>query len=165
METVAIVDEHDQVVGYKLRSELLPSDRIRIIAIWAENSKGEVLIAKRAQTRHIDPGCWGPAVAGGVEKDQTYEETAARELFEELGLGGVTLNKLQKVSYTNSRGRARVCQWYKLDWNGQVSELALQTEEVDAAKWIKIDQLKAEVLNHPEQFVASAAMWPALFNL
>lgn len=52
-----------------------------------------------------------------------------------------------------------------MEWNGQVSDLVLQEEEVAAAKWISKPELKQNLVDHPDQFVANAHLWPQLFNL
>lgn len=52
-EKVYVVDENDSVLGEKWRDETLPSDRIRIVGIWVENSTGEVLLARRADHKKL----------------------------------------------------------------------------------------------------------------
>lgn len=49
-------------------------------SIIVENTKGEVLLQKRA-----DNHCWGYA-GGSVELDEVVEDAARRELYEETGL-------------------------------------------------------------------------------
>ncbi len=164
MEEVAVVNEQDQVLGYKLRRDLLPTDRIRISAIWVTNKEGEILLAQRAFDRKTDPGCWGPAAEGVVEKTETFEENAHKELAEELGVKHVKLTKLRKHCYDTNRGHRRICQWFSLEWNEPTSKLTLQTEEVAAAQWITKSDLLREIKNHPDQYVANAQMWDELFQ-
>ncbi|MES2971091.1 MAG: NUDIX domain-containing protein [Patescibacteria group bacterium] len=164
-EISVVVDENDNVIEYKLRLQLLPTERIRIIAVWIENSQGHVLIAQRALSMKMDPGCWGPAAAGTVEKGQSYENCALKELEEELGIKFVTLNAFQKQIYVSTRGHKRVCQWFKLIWDHPVTELKLHPDEVEAAKWIEKSDLARETQVNPDSFVGSASMWPELFKL
>lgn len=48
--------------------------------VIVEDSRGRILLGRRS-----DNGCWGYA-GGSVEPDETVEDAARRELFEETGL-------------------------------------------------------------------------------
>ena len=54
-------------------------------SVIVENADGEILLQLRS-----DNGCWGYA-GGGVEIDESTEDTARRELFEETGLTALEL--------------------------------------------------------------------------
>ena len=55
-EKVFIVDENDRVLKEKWRNELTDTDRWRIIAIWVENSLGEILLQQRSLSKDLNPG-------------------------------------------------------------------------------------------------------------
>lgn len=65
LEKAYVVDEKDNIIDIKFRIDTTPQDRIRIVGIWVENSKQEVLIAQRSHGKRLDPGKWGPSAAGG----------------------------------------------------------------------------------------------------
>ena len=45
---IQIVDENDQVISHKVRSEVdYQNDIYRVAALWVTNSQGQVLIAQR----------------------------------------------------------------------------------------------------------------------
>ncbi len=95
---VQIVDENDNLIGHKPRTEVdFTKDIYRSACIWIENSKGEVLLARRALNKDKDPGMWGTAAAGTVDEAETYESNAYKELEEEIGLTGVELTSNAKV--------------------------------------------------------------------
>ncbi|MCA9301434.1 hypothetical protein H6801_03830 [Candidatus Nomurabacteria bacterium] len=75
-EKVFIVDENDRVLKEKWRNELTDTDRWRIIAIWVENSLGEILLQQRSLSKDLNPGLWTPGVVGTVAVPDSYEETA-----------------------------------------------------------------------------------------
>lgn len=52
-------------------------------AIWLSNSKGEILLTKRAGDPFKD---WWDTPGGFVEENETLEDAARRELMEETGL-------------------------------------------------------------------------------
>ena len=57
------------------------------------NSAGELCVHRRTLSKAIYPGYWDPAAGGMVLADETYAESAARELEEELGISGVELRE------------------------------------------------------------------------
>lgn len=164
-ETVILVDENDEIIGYKLRRDLEQTDRWRIITIWIENSHGEILLSQRADNLKNNPGCWGPACAGTVVKGQSYLECAKQELAEELGITDLDIKEFVKIPYISDNGNRRVCQFYKATADLDPTKLNLQPGEVKAAKWISRPALRQQIADHRDQFVSSASMWPELFDL
>ncbi len=83
-----VVDEKDNVVGTALRKECHSNPKLihRSIGIFVFNSIGELFLQKRSMKKDLDAGLWDLSVSGHVEKGQTYEEAAKRELMEELGV-------------------------------------------------------------------------------
>lgn len=86
LELIPIVNLDDEIIGYKPRKDITLQDVYRVSALWIENSQGEILLAQRGFLKSVDPGKWGAAVAGTVEKDESYEENILKEMQEELGL-------------------------------------------------------------------------------
>lgn len=86
-EIVAIVDEKNTVVGQTSRTEMRVHGLIhRATYILVFNGKGELFIQKRTPTKDIYPGYYDVAAGGVVLAEEDYEESAKRELFEELGI-------------------------------------------------------------------------------
>ncbi len=115
-ELVAIVDEHNQVVGSatrcEMRSKSLPH-RATYIAIF--NSAGELYVQRRTMTKDIYPGLFDPVAGGVVQAGESYEESAVRELAEEMGIEGVPLEPQFEFYFTDGAckvwGRLFRCQW------------------------------------------------------
>lgn len=87
-EEFIVVNENDEIIGYKSRKECHsnPSFLHRTIGIVVTNSDGKILLQKRSMTKDTDPGLWNISVAGHVSRNQTDHEAALRELQEELGV-------------------------------------------------------------------------------
>jgi len=86
-EIVAVVDELNRVTGQASRAEMRAGRLIhRAAYILVFNSLGELFVQKRTDSKDIYPGFYDVAAGGVVLAGESYEESAARELAEELGI-------------------------------------------------------------------------------
>jgi len=96
---IIIVDENDNPIGLKERGTLdYDKDIYRVSALWITNSKGQILIARRALTKKQNPGKWGPGVAGTIDEGETYDSNIIKEAKEELGLQNIKPEKWIKTT-------------------------------------------------------------------
>ena len=154
-EQTIIVDEGDKQIGIKDRSEISLSDICRSSGLWIENSKGQVLLAKRTRSRKVSPGRWGPAASGTLEEGESYEQNIYKEAEEEIGLKGCEFKEFIYGRFDPSR----FTKIFKLKSDIDISNLVLQKEEVDSVAWFKPEDLKKRIKTHPEEFVESALKW------
>ena len=159
---IIIVNEDDEIINHKNRSELKDGDIYRVSALWITNSRGEILLAKRCRTNHHHhPGKWMPAVAGTVEEGETYEENIIKETEEELGLKNIKPLLGPKTKTDNEFHH--FTQWYTLKIDRELSEFKIQEDEVGEIKWFPPDKLKKELLKHPEKFLPTMKKYFELF--
>lgn len=86
-EIVVIVNEVNQVTGQASRAEMRAANLIhRACYILVFNSLGELFVQKRTMGKDIYPGFYDVAAGGVVLVGESYEESARRELQEELGI-------------------------------------------------------------------------------
>ncbi len=86
-EVYAVVDENDKVIGSATRQEIHQKGWLhRSVHIFVFNKYGQLYLQKRALSKDLYPGCWDSSAAGHVDWGESYEEAAARELEEELGV-------------------------------------------------------------------------------
>ncbi|MDQ3413876.1 MAG: 16S rRNA (adenine(1518)-N(6)/adenine(1519)-N(6))-dimethyltransferase RsmA [Verrucomicrobiota bacterium] len=86
-EQFAVVDEMDRVTGAMARSEVHGNNlRHRAVHIFLFNPAGELLLQKRSRWKDRHPNVWDSSAAGHVGATEEYDETARRELREELGV-------------------------------------------------------------------------------
>jgi|AntRauTorckE6833_2_1112554.scaffolds.fasta_scaffold00084_21 isopentenyldiphosphate isomerase len=164
-EQSILIDEYDNVIGYKDRDRLDASDRFRITGIWLENNNREVLIAQRAWSKRTHPGLWGPAAAGGVAKGESYEQAAYKELSEEIGVTGVDLRPHKKslINYPGNEPEL-LCQWFIGILNSEISTLTLREDEVAQARWVNKLWALDDVMTRPNLYTPSSREWPKLFS-
>lgn len=87
-EILDLVDENDQVIGAKKRSEVYAEglSNFRVINAFIINDKGELWIPRRAAGKKIYPLCLDMSVGGHVESGETYDYSFKRETQEELNI-------------------------------------------------------------------------------
>lgn len=158
---IYVVDENDEVIELKERSEIRSEDIYRVSGLWITNSKDEVLLAQRSFDRKHDPGKWGPGVAGTVEAGESYVQNMIKEVEEELGLKDIKIEIGPK--YRNQGEHNYFVQWFIAEIDKNADELEIQEEEVEKLRWISKSDLLNEFKNQPENFIGSAKNWIELF--
>lgn len=86
-ELVDRVDEQDRLLGVVDRGEAITHHWLhRVATIVCRDTEGRVLVHRRAADMSRFPGQYNFMVGGAAEAGESYEEAAARELTEELGV-------------------------------------------------------------------------------
>ena len=143
-EQIAWVDEHDELLGARPRIELREQGLIgRGTYILLFNSAGELCVHRRTLSKAIYPGYWDVAAGGMVQAHESYAESAARELEEELGVHDVALQVHERFFFDQPDNRIW-CAVFSAVWDGT---LKLQPEEVMEARFMPV----AEVLRQAEE--------------
>ena len=138
-EFVAIVDENNQEIGGVTRSIMREQRLIhRACYILVFNREGQLLVLKRTFSKDIYPGCWEIAAGGVVLVGERYEEAAARELAEELGISGARLEHLFDQYYEDGANRV----WGRIYRCLDNGPFALQEEEVAATRFMTLEEIR-----------------------
>jgi mevalonate kinase len=141
-ELFVVVDNDDNVIGYKTRGQCHTNSFLlhRAVGILIFDKDGKVLLQKRSRTKDTDPGKWTDSTSGHVMKDETYEQTARREVKEELGVDiPVTFHsKFITVMPTETEMDALFTAMY----DGPVHP---NTEEVETVARVGKEELKEKV--------------------
>ncbi len=151
---VQIVNENDEIIGHKVRSEIDYSvDIYRSACLWIENTKGEVLVAQRSLKKDKHPGRWGPAVAGTVDEGETYESNIVKEAMEEIGLTGIEFKSVGKIR--KNIPHRHFMQVFSVVVDKPIDEFNPQKNEVEQLIWVSKKKLVADISAHPEKYVTS----------
>jgi ADP-ribose pyrophosphatase YjhB (NUDIX family) len=112
-----------------------------------QNSDGEVLMAK-VERGHFH-GFW--TLPGGyMDHDEHPTIGCVRETLEELGLD-IVLDSSEPIitqRIFNNEGISFVSFTYRSTWEGMLSELNLQTEEISEAKWFDVREAHAQAVSY-----------------
>jgi len=96
-ERFPVVDENDKILRDASRSEVHANNlRHRAVHILIFNPVGELYLQQRSRWKDRHPLKWDSSAAGHVVAEESYDETARRELEEELGFN-VSLEKISKL--------------------------------------------------------------------
>ena len=137
-EIVTIVDEKNNVTGSAPRSVMrakgLPH---RATYVLVFSSTGELYVQKRTPVKDIYPGYYDVAAGGVVLAGESYEDSASRELKEEMGIQGVSLTYRFDFYHQDASNRVwgRV---YSCVYDG---EIVLQEEEVESGGFYSIETI------------------------
>jgi isopentenyldiphosphate isomerase len=128
-EIVLIVDKDNNKTGsaprHEMRAKGLPH---RACYILVFNSRGELFVQKRTMSKDIYPGYYDVAAGGVVLAGESYDESAKRELEEELGISDAALTS--HFTFFHDEGKNKV--WGRVYSCMHDGELNLQAEEVES---------------------------------
>ncbi|MGC8744718.1 MAG: NUDIX hydrolase [Verrucomicrobiia bacterium] len=157
-EIYNVVDENDAVIGTASRTEIHRLGlKHRAVHILIFNSKGEVFLQKRSMKKDRCPGTWDSSASGHLDKGESYDDAAMRELKEELGVTGkIELKKRLKLEASQETDNEFVWIYTGL-YNG---EFNLNQDEISDGQWFYPDQIEKNLISNPQQFSDSfIAVW------
>ncbi|WP_449387810.1 isopentenyl-diphosphate Delta-isomerase [Chryseobacterium lineare] len=152
-EYVVLVDSEDQVTGMMEKQQAHINGLLhRAFSVFLFNSKGEMLLQKRASGKYHSPLKWTNAVCSHPRMEETYLEGAKRRVKEELG---IETDLSEKFSFIYKADVGNGLWEHELDhvFVGTFEdEFHLNKEEVEEVRYITIEDLDREMSENPENF-------------
>lgn len=159
-ELFPIVDENDREIGAADRQEVHENNlRHRAVHILIFNRAGELLLQKRSPWKDRHPLLWDSSAAGHVEGNEQYDQTAARELDEELGIT-VQLRFIGKLPASEKTGHEFIGV-YAGEHDGP---LHYPSQEISAVEFFPVEIVERWVSNKPGDFAPGFLECWRLFN-
>ncbi|MFO7710678.1 MAG: NUDIX domain-containing protein, partial [Candidatus Woesearchaeota archaeon] len=128
--------------------------------------RGEVLLQLRAKEKALYPDMWDISAAGHVNAGEDPLDSAIREVEEEIGLeiepDFWMIRKNKAIFREIKNNEFYYIYLYKFD--GDISSLKLQKEEVQNAKFLPIDKIKEELSTNPDKYVPHGDYWFEAFD-
>lgn len=145
LEEVVVVDRDNRIIGSTTRATMRAQNLIhRATYILVFNQQGELFVQLRTMSKDIYPGHYDVATGGVVLAGESYEESAQRELAEELGVQGVLTSHFDFYhEETNNRVWGRI---FSCVHNGP---FVLQAEEVAGGAFTPLADLPALTRERP----------------
>ncbi|MCG8575297.1 MAG: isopentenyl-diphosphate Delta-isomerase [Flavobacteriales bacterium] len=155
MEEVILVDRDDNAIGTMEKMEAHEKGLLhRAFSVFIFNSKGQLLLQRRADTKYHSGGLWTNSCCSHPRKGETVQEAAARRVEEELG---IEVNSEQLFSFI-----------YKAELDNNLIEHELDhvlignyenapvpnAEEVMEWKYADMDFIQKDIQEQPDLYTA-----------
>jgi isopentenyl-diphosphate delta-isomerase len=159
METVILVNTADQPVGRMEKFEAHQRGLLhRAFSVFLFNERGETLLQQRAAGKYHSPLLWTNSCCSHQREGESNLEAATRRLHEELGIDPSQISELKdsfhfiyRAEFDNGLTEHELDHVILGQFDGTVT---LNTEEVEAVRWISMPDLTREMEANPEQFTA-----------
>lgn len=155
MEHVVLVNEHDQPVGTMEKMEAHKRGVLhRAFSVLLFNTKGELLLQKRAQTKYHSGGLWTNTCCSHPLPNEDVVQAAQRKLFQEMGIVAqprVAFSFIYQATFENGLHE------HELDYvlfDVFEGEPVLNPDEAEDWKWMRIEDLVNDINRFPEQYTA-----------
>jgi isopentenyldiphosphate isomerase len=161
-EIFDVVNDCDEVIDRKPRSEVHARGLLhRAIHVLVFNSRGEIFLQKRSMKKDRQPGVWDSSSSGHVDSGENYDETAVRELREEIGLElKAPPQKLFKIDACAETDAEFV--WiYRCESDGPFQ---LHPDEIETGGWFTPEKVSGWIVERPQDFATAFVLIWKLLN-
>ncbi|MDR2235207.1 MAG: isopentenyl-diphosphate Delta-isomerase [Chryseobacterium sp.] len=152
-EFVVLVNPEDEILGLMEKQQAHINGLLhRAFSVFLFNSKGEMLLQKRASGKYHSPGQWTNAVCSHPREEETYLEGAKRRLKEELGIEAELSEKFHFIYKADVGGGLWEHELDHVFTGKHESEFNLNKDEVEEVRFISMEDLDQEIAHSPEHF-------------
>lgn len=153
MEAVILVNERDEEVGTMEKLQAHKEGKLhRAFSVLLFNSKGELLLQKRASSKYHSGGLWTNTCCSHPQPGETIIQAANRKLLQEMGIE-VELNESHKFIYKAQLDNHLT--EYECDhvivgyFDG---EPILNHHEAEDFKFLSISEIQKDVKKNPDRY-------------
>jgi len=153
MDEVILVDTEDRELGQMEKLKAHQEGRLhRAFSVFIFNSKGEMLIHRRALDKYHSAGLWSNTCCSHPQPGEPTAAAADRRLFEEMGMKA-SLEHVTHIVYRADFENGLI--EHELDHvfvGTSDSEPKANPEEIFQWRYVSADELLREVDENPEIF-------------
>lgn len=153
MEHVILVDANDDKVGTMEKLEAHTKGLLhRAFSIILFNSKGEILLQKRATTKYHSGGLWSNTCCSHPLPNETMREATQRKLQQEMGIDE-PVTFAYKFIYKVSLDKELIeneCDHVFIGYSDK--QPIINKEEVEDWKYISAESLLADMTKNPDSY-------------
>ncbi len=152
-EKVILVNKNDKEIGSGEKILMHQQGKLhRAFSIFVFNSKGELLIQKRAKNKYHSNGLWTNTVCSHPRPREAIEEAVHRRLKEEMGFD-CELKKAFSFIYKTPFSNGLIENEFDHVFLGKFDgEIIPNPEEVEDWKFVNIEELKLNIKKNPEKY-------------
>ncbi|HEV2329116.1 MAG TPA: NUDIX domain-containing protein [Verrucomicrobiae bacterium] len=157
-----IVNERDEVIGRAPRSEVHARGLLhRAVHVLVFNSRGEIFLQKRSVKKDRQPGVWDSSCSGHVDSGEDYDQTAVRELGEEIGL---KLNAPPERLFKIDACAETDAEFVWVYWCKSEGPFQLDPEEIEQGNWFMPGRVLNWTMEKPGEFATAFVLIWQLFS-
>lgn len=150
---VILVDERDEPVGTMGKMEVHQKALLhRAFSVFILNTKGELLLHKRAPNKYHSAGLWTNACCSHPRPGEDTLVAAKKRLQEEMGIK-TSLKKafhfMYKASFENGLTEYEFDHLFIGKYDGEISP---DKNEVSDYCYKSIDEIKNSLITHPQKY-------------
>lgn len=154
-EKVILVNTNDEPIGLMEKLEAHEKGLLhRAFSVFIYNDKDEIMMQKRAAHKYHTPGLWTNTCCSHPREGETVVEAGKRRLQEEMGftadLKHVT-SFIYKAPFDNGLTEHEFDHVLVGYYN---DEPVINPDEVEEWKWMKAEDISAEIKKNPDNFTA-----------
>lgn len=152
-ERVVLINRKDEFLGTMEKQKAHELGVLhRAFSIFLFNQKGEMLLQQRAASKYHSPLLWTNACCSHPRLNESYADAANRRLKEELGIT-CQIEEVLHFIYKAEVGEGLTEHELDRVFVGHYDdEFKLNPDEVAEIKYIKMETLRQDIQNNPEQY-------------
>ncbi|MEX2707291.1 MAG: isopentenyl-diphosphate Delta-isomerase [Candidatus Freyrarchaeum guaymaensis] len=152
-DMVILVDENDTEIGAEEKLKAHRDGKLhRAFSIFIFNSEGEMLLQKRAKSKYHSGGLWSNACCSHPRPGESLEQAAHRRLQEEMGFDCDLQKAFHFVYKTKLDNDLTEYEFDHVFIGNYEGEIKVNPDEAEDFKWVKMDDVKEDVIKHPENY-------------
>lgn len=152
MSKIILVDKNDRKIGVAEKLRVHQEGKLhRAFSIFIFNSKGEMLIQKRAKNKYHSGGLWTNACCSHPGPGKNLKQEAEKRLKEEMGINA-KLDEVFSFTYKANFGDLTEYEIDRVFFGNFDASPKINKEEAEGWKWLKPDDLKKDVKTNPEKY-------------
>lgn len=153
MTNVILVDDNDNEVG---QMEKLEAHKVgalhRAFSVLIMNTKGEMLIQKRARTKYHSAGLWSNACCSHPTGNDTLKNEAQKRLMEEMGIHTSLVFQYSFIYKTALENNLTENEFDHVFLGVFDGAPILNKEEAEDWKYVDLSKLQIDISKNPEHY-------------
>jgi len=150
---IPLSDTSGNITGYEEKMEVHRKGLLHLaFSVLIFNSKGEILLQKRADEKYHSPALWTNTCCGHPNRGEEIREAAERRLEEEMGFHCSLTHRFTfhyRADFPNGLYENEIDHVYSGTYEGSISP---DPEEVSDYRWVGMDELLSDAEASPEKY-------------
>ncbi len=154
-EKVILVNEKDEQIGLMPKLEAHEKALLhRAFSVFVFNNKNELMLQQRALSKYHSPGLWTNTCCSHQREGESNLQAGSRRLYEEMGFVTPLEEKtsfIYKAPFDNGLTEHELDHILVGHYNDEPN---INKEEVEAWKWMPLEDVKVDVHLNPDFYTA-----------